>query len=121
MRKPFPRLALFIIYVWFGALKVLGASPASPLISSLLVKTLPGMPYAWFMVLFGLFEILIGLLFLFPKYKRIAIILFAIHIILTSLPLFLLPHMTWHAFLEPTLEGQYILKNIALVALVTTL
>jgi len=121
MRRTLARVALFIIYFWFGALKVIGASPVTPLVTSLLTKTMPFMPPAQFLIAFGLFEMLIGLLFLFPKYKRVTIVLFAIHMVMTSLPLILLPHMVWQGFLIPTLEGQFIIKNVALIALVATL
>ena len=35
------RAAIFIVYFWFGILKLLDLSPASPLVQSLLEKTLP--------------------------------------------------------------------------------
>jgi uncharacterized membrane protein YkgB len=37
--------------------------------------------------------------------------------IIVALPLFLLPQITWHKFLVPTLEGQYIIKNLAIISL----
>jgi uncharacterized membrane protein YkgB len=36
--------------------------------------------------------------------------------IATFLPLFILPQETWSGFLVPTLEGQYIIKNLVLIA-----
>jgi uncharacterized membrane protein YkgB len=32
-------------------------------------------------------------------------------------PLLLVPDMAWNSWLVPTLEGQYIIKNIALIAI----
>lgn len=109
--------ALFLVYAWFGALKVLGLSPASPLVLALLAKTMPWFPPATFMPLFGLFEVLIGLLFLIPRAVRLTIGLMAAHMVMVFLPLVLLPGMTWTAPFVPTLEGQYILKNVVLLAL----
>lgn len=113
------RIALFVIYFWFGLLKVLGLSPASPLVESLFNQTLspvlPSVSFSLFIIIFGLFEMLIGILFIIPKMERVAIVLFFLHIITTALPLFLLPDV-WSSLFVPTLEGQYIIKNLALVA-----
>jgi len=116
----FCRIALFVIYFWFGLLKVLGQSPASPLVQALFDKTIPLMSFGLFFTLFGLFEMLIGILFLIPKAEKIAVTLFFIHIFATTLPLFVLRGMTFTAFFVPTLEGQYIVKNLALIACALT-
>ena len=39
----------------------------------------------------------------------------------TVTPLFLFPDVTWSDVLVPTLEGQYILKNIVFVAAALTI
>jgi hypothetical protein len=117
-KKRFAQLALFIIYAGFGTLKVFGLSPATPLVTSLLAMTMPFIDPDIFLILFGLFEVLIGILFLFPKYKKITVVLFIVHMICVFMPLILLPHVAWSGFLIPTLEGQYIIKNLALIALV---
>jgi len=113
--------ALFLVYAWFGALKVLGLSPASPLVLALLAKTMPGFPPQTFMPLFGLFEVTIGLLFLVPRAVRVTIALMAVHMCMVFLPLVLLPGMTWTGVFVPTLEGQYIIKNVVLLALALTI
>lgn len=112
------RIAIFIVYFWFGILKVLGFSPANPLVDTLLQKTMPFMTFDLFIVLFGIFEVIIGILFLFPKLDRLSIPLFIFHMITTGMVLVLLPAAAWAAPFVPTLEGQYVIKNIALVALV---
>ncbi len=114
---PFSRIAIFIIFFWFGILKVLSLSPASPLVGELLERTLPFIQFSDFLIFFGLFEMFIGTLFLVPRFDRIALFLLAIHMITTVMPLFLLPQITWSAFLVPTLEGQYIIKNVLIIAL----
>lgn len=110
-------LALAIVYGWFGMLKVLGLSPASPLVLSLLAVTLPWADPAAFLVAFGAFETLIGLLFFFPVAVRLTMALMALHMGMTFLPLVLLPAQAWAAPFVPTMEGQYILKNLVLLAL----
>ncbi len=113
---PFARFALFVVFFWFGALKVIGESPANPLVSSLLSQTMPYITFDTFVIIFGIFEMIIGLSFLFPKMVRISIALLAFHMITTMLPLILLPQTTWRSVFVPTLEGQYIIKNLVIVA-----
>ena len=115
---PLGRITIFVIYFWFGFLKILGLSPAGPLVEELLNKTLPFVAFSDFILLFGVYETIIGLVFLFPKLDRVSIWLFFAHMVMAALPLFVLPGATWQQFLVPTLEGQYIIKNLGLVAIV---
>lgn len=111
------RASLFIVFFWFGALKVLAVSPANGLVAALLARTLPFFTFNQFIVGFGLFEMLIGLAFVVPKWERVALALLAVHMVTTFLPLLVLPQLTWTGFLTPTLEGQYIIKNVVIIAL----
>lgn len=113
----FARISLFIVFFWFGILKVVTESPANPLVDSLLQRTLPFFTFEEFIFWFGLFEVVIGILFLIPKAERIALLFLAVHMFTTLGPLVLLPEMTWVAPFVPTLEGQYIIKNVVIVAL----
>jgi hypothetical protein len=98
-------------------LKVVGLSPASGLVQSLFERMIPFMNFSTFIILFGLLECLIGILFLFHGFERIVIPLLFLHMVTTFLPLFVLPHVTWSGFLVPTLEGQYIIKNLVVIGL----
>ena len=118
---PFSRFSLFLIYFWFGALKVFGLSPASPMVLELLDKVMPFMDPAAFLISFGLFEVLIGILFLIPKLTKLALILLALHLVTVIMPLFILPYMIWNGAFVPSLEGQYIIKNILIVAVALNL
>jgi uncharacterized membrane protein YkgB len=113
---PFARVALFVVFFWFGILKVLGLSPASPLAEALTAQTV-GMQYfdLLFLVL-SVIECVIGVLFLIPKATRIVIPLLLIHMAVVCSPLVLVPSEVWTGFLVPTLEGQYIIKNLVIVA-----
>ena len=113
----FSRFSLFTIFFWFGLLKVIGASPASALVKLLERELLPFIPFSQFIIFFGIFEMAIGVLFLLPRLRLVAMSLFGLHMICTFLPLFILPDFTWQKIFVPTLEGQYILKNLVLVAL----
>lgn len=113
---PVARFSIFLIFFWFGLLKLLDLSPASPLAEALVAKTV-GMQYfdPLFYVLAAL-ECLIGLLFLFPKATRIVVPLLLLHMLIVCSPLILVPEYTWQQFGVPTLEGQYIIKNAVVIA-----
>ncbi len=117
----FARAAIFIIFVWFGFLKVIGVSPAAGLVEMLLVETLPFVPFEVFFPAFGIFEMIVGVLFLVPKWTRAAILVLFLHMITTFLPIIFLPEMAWQSFGVLTLEGQYIVKNLAIVTLAMAL
>ena len=112
------RVAIFVVYFWFGVLKVVGTSPANPLVAGLLERTLPFITFDQFIVIFGILEMILGVLFLFPKLDRLSVLLFGLHMITTFMPLVLLPAVAWDAWFVPTLEGQYMIKNLVLIALV---
>lgn len=113
----FARFSIFVIYFWFGILKVASTSPANPLVSVLLSKTMPFVSFEKFIIIFGIFEVLVGTILIIPHLERLGILLLILHLVTTVMPLFLLPEITWQGFLAPTLEGQYIIKNILIVAL----
>lgn len=118
---PLARLSLFVVFFWFGILKTVAESPANPLVSNLLQKTLPFIGFETFIILFGVFEMIIGVVFLIPKLERLALPLLLIHMGTTALPLIFLTSQTWQSFLIPTLEGQYIVKNLVIIALAISL
>lgn len=113
---PTARFGLFVIFFWFGALKVVGLSPASALVQSLFEETIPFMSFGTFIILFGLFECLIGILFIVRGAERFVMPLLLFHMVTTFMPLLLLPGATWTGFMVPTLEGQYIIKNLVVIA-----
>jgi uncharacterized membrane protein YkgB len=117
----FARWSLFIVYFWFGILKIFNLSPANPLISALLERTLPFVTFEQFIVLLGIFEMVIGVLFLVPKLQKVVLVLFGLHLVMITAPFVLLPTIAWQRWFVPTLEGQYMIKNILMVALVLTL
>jgi uncharacterized membrane protein YkgB len=115
--EPISRISLFIVFFYFGLLKVLNLSPATPLVESLASKTISFLDFNFFIIFFGFFEMIIGLTFIIPKLERLAVFLLGLHMITTFLPLILLPKATWIGFLVPTLEGQYIIKNLVIISL----
>lgn len=115
--EPLARVSIFIVFFWFGVIKIFGLSPASPLAENLVNKTV-GLEYFDFLFIsLAIIECLIGVLFLFKSATRIVLPLLLIHMLIVCAPLMLLPETTWSGFLVPTLEGQYIIKNVVVVAL----
>lgn len=116
LNLPFARMALFIVFFWFGILKLFGMSPANPLVGDLLNRTMPFIEFSEFIGFLGFFEMVIGVTCLIPRLVRISTLLLAIHMVTTLMPLALLPEVAWVTAFVPTLEGQYIIKNLAIIA-----
>ena len=110
------RLPLFIIFFWFGLLKVIELSPARQLI----IDTVFWMPFlsaeAWVIVI-GYWEMLIAIFFLTKRTTFLAMILLFLQMSGTFMPLILLPDISFQSSnpLLPTIEGQYIIKNIIII------
>ena len=113
---PVARFAVFLIFFWFGILKVLQLSPASPLAEALTAKTIGMQFFDVSFIGLAVLECIIGVLFLFPKMTRVVIPLLLAHMLVVCSPLVLVPSYTWQQFLVPTLEGQYIIKNAVVIA-----
>lgn len=113
---PFARVALFIVFFYFGILKLLQLSPASPLAQALTAQTVGMHYFDTLFITLSLVECLIGVLFLIPKATRVVVPLLLVHMAVVCAPLVLVPNMVWTGFLVPTLEGQYIIKNLVIVA-----
>ena len=107
------RIALAIVYIWFGGLKIIGISPAGDLVEETVFWFKPEI----FIPVLGLCEVLIGLGLLIKRLVPLTILLLLLHMIATIFPLFLLTDSCFDTFpYRPTLVGQYIIKNLVLVA-----
>jgi uncharacterized membrane protein YkgB len=113
------RLALGIIFIWFGALKFFpGASPAADLASQTIGRLTGGRvgPLVALRVL-AAWEVLIGIGLLTGTFLRITLLVLWVQMLGTMLPLVFFPSQTFSSFpFVPTLEGQYIIKNLVLVS-----
>jgi len=116
--EPALRISLMVIFVWFGILKPLGYSPAADMVKAT-VSWMPLLsPDGWLAVI-GWWEVLIGATFLFRRTVRIAIALLALQMAGTFMPLVMLPETTFQSGRwpwAPTLEGQYIVKNLLIIS-----
>jgi uncharacterized membrane protein YkgB len=109
---PLMRYSLALIFIWFGALKPFGLSPAADLAAS----TVAFIPREIFIPVLGWWEVAIGVCFLFRPLVRVAIPLLALQIPGTFLPLLLLPQYCFTQFpYAVTIEGQYIIKNLLII------
>jgi len=110
------RWALGVIFIWFGALKVVGLSPAADIVEAT-VWWIPLISPPTFVVVLGIWEVLIGVCLLLRPLIRLAILLLFLQMGGTFLPLAMLPEVVYtHPPLGLTLEGQYIIKNLLIIA-----
>ena len=110
------RIPLFIIFFWFGFLKIINLSPAQELVMDT-VYWMPFLDAATWTIIIGIWEVFIAIFFLFKRTTLIAMVLLLIQKTGTFLPFLILPEVTFqnsNPFL-PTLEGQYIIKNIIII------
>lgn len=114
---PFARIAIFVTYFYFGMIKLSGHSAISPLATELTTRTVGLNYFSIAFTLLAVYECLIGIFFLFPKMTRVVIPMLLGHMLIVCSPLFLLHELTWSKPLVPTLEGQYIIKNVIVIAL----
>ena len=116
------RVALFVVFFWFGFLKIIHISPAEGLVTNLYKANIASlMPIEHFLVFLGVVECVIGVLWLIPSLTKIAFGVFILQMFTTFLPLLFLPNDTWQNTLVLTLTGQYIIKNVVLIASALTI
>ena len=111
---PVLRISLAVIFVWFGALKVLGVSPATELVAGTVYLVDP----AWFVPVLGIVEVAIGLGLLLNRLLRLVLLLFAGLMAGTLLTFGMLPDIVFEGRnpLLLTVEGGYVIKNVVLLA-----
>ena len=112
------RVALGIVFLWFGALKFFpGLSPAQDLAARTIeVLTFGVVPPSISVPVLAAWEVAIGVGLLMGRWMRLTLLLLFAQMLGTITPLVLFPLETWiRPPISPTLEGQYIIKNIVLV------
>lgn len=107
------RISLGVTFLWFGFLKIIGVSEANELATRTVYWIRPDV----FIPILAIWEMLIGIGLIVRPLVRGAILLLMLQMPGTFLPLVLLPEICWiHAPWAPTLEGQYIIKNLVLIS-----
>jgi uncharacterized membrane protein YkgB len=111
---PILRVALGVVFFWFGALKLFpGMSPAEELV----IATVPWLPGRVFLPILAVWEMAIGLGFITGRALRLTILLLYLQMPGTLAPIVLLPDQVFTVFpFGLTLVGQYIVKNLVLIA-----
>jgi len=108
------RLSLAVTFIWFGMLKVVGASPVRDLVAHTVYWVSP----EFFVPFLGVWEMLVGVGLLFAVALRLTLLLFWLQMAGTFLVLVLHPEIAFQGgnlFLL-TMEGEFIIKNLVLIA-----
>ena len=116
---PVLRVALGIVFFWFGVLKFFpNLSPAETLAARTIQELSFGIvPPSVSLPVLATWESIIGIGLIVNRGMRLILLLLAVHMVGTFTPLLFFPSETFSSFpLVPTLEGQYIIKNLVLIA-----
>lgn len=105
------RRAIGALFAWFGLNKLLGFKSATSIIAETVYLGTPETTAR----LLGLWELAIGLsLFVYPL-ARVGLALLAIRLPGTLLALVVKADVCWHAPFVPTIQGQYLIKDVVLI------
>lgn len=108
------RIALGIVFVWFGALKLVGRSP----VESLVASTAPWVPKDILLKGLGGWEVLVGIGLITGFAIRLVLAMFVVQMISTFASAVVQPHLMFQGN-DPwalTLEGEFLVKNLVLLA-----
>ena len=113
------RLSVGLVFLWFGCLKFFpGLSPAADLaVRTIHVLSFGAVPDRAALIGLAAWECLIGVGLLSGLFLRVTLFLLFVQMLGAVTPLFLFPaeaftRVPW----APTLEGQYIIKNLVLIS-----
>lgn len=113
------RISLGLVFFWFGVLKFFpDLSPAQDLATRTInLLTFGLIPENVAIILLATWECLIGLGLILGKYMRIILLLLFVQMIGTMTPFVFFPDEVFTRIpYAPTLEGQYIFKNLVLIS-----
>ncbi len=110
---PALRIALGMLFVWFGALKVAGASPVAAIVSGTLPWADPGAT----VVVLGGVELVLGLALVFGVAGRLVFPVLVAHLTGTFLTFVMLPDLMFRDGnpLLLTESGEFVVKNLVLI------
>ena len=106
------RIAVGVVFIWFGSLKILDMSPVMKMLASSFsfLAAPPGL------ILLGIFEVILGVGLLVPATARLAAALTVLHLIGTFSLFLIAPSVLFHpSFPIVTFEGEFVVKNIVLI------
>lgn len=111
---PALRWSLAVVFVWFGALKVLGVSPVVDLVASTVYWVNPN----WFVPVLGTVEILVGLGLATRRGLRLVLLVLVAQLVGTFLVFVFVPGIAFQDGnpLKLTVEGEFVVKNLVLLS-----
>lgn len=113
------RVSLGIVFLWFGALKFFpGLSPVQSLASNTIALLTFGIvPASVSIPVLAFWKCVIGIGLITNLFMRFTLLLLFAQMMGTVTPIFLFPGEIFSVLpIAPTLEGQYIIKNIVLIS-----
>jgi uncharacterized membrane protein YphA (DoxX/SURF4 family) len=113
------RVSLGIVFFWFGALKFFpGLSPAQDLATRTIdILTFGLIPPNVSILVLATWECLIGIGLILGLFMRATLLLLFLQMLGTMAPIFFFPQEVFTRIpYAPTLDGQYIIKNIVLIS-----
>lgn len=118
IKKRYLQISIGLVYLWFGTLKFFpNVSPAEELATNTIGElTFSIIPPSVSIILLAIWEVLVGILFLFDFQKKVVIKVSVVHMLLTFTPLYFFPELIFtENLLTLTLLGQYIIKNLIIL------
>ncbi len=112
-------IAIGFVYLWFGALKFIPhLSPAEDLAKNTIHRLTFGLlDDQVAIILLAIWEVGLGILLLSQLYRRTAVIIAIVHMLLTFTPFVFFPNEVFGTGpFALTLVGQYIVKNVIILA-----
>ncbi len=108
------RIALAIVFIWFGMLKIIGQSPVLELIAETVYWIDPNV----FIPFLGVWEVFVGVGLLFRLVLRATLLLFWMLLAGTFSVLLVKPDVAFQGGnpLLLTVEGEFVIKNLVLIA-----
>lgn len=108
------RVAVALVFIWFGALKIAGKSPVADLVADT-VYWLPPDPFVRFL---GVWEVFVGVGLLLPIALRLTLLLFWAQMAGTFLVLIVRSEISFQSDnpLLLSIVGEFVIKNLVLIA-----
>lgn len=113
------RISVGIVFLWFGILKFFpNVSPAQGIATDTInILTFGILPQKTALIILAIWETIIGIGLIYGKNLRLILFLLFTQMLGTLTPLIIFPSETFTYFpFVPTLEGQYIIKNLILIS-----
>jgi len=110
---PLLRGSLGVVFVWFGALKVAGATPVADLVA----RTVPWLDPSTFVLALGVVEVVLGVALVAGRRLRWVALLVVLHLCGTFLTLVTQPTVAFRTGnpLLLTMTGEFVVKNLVLI------